>query len=84
MICSKNKYIKKDIAVEYKNFCSFDKGISPDDKKGFNEFLRSAANTFTQNVSRTKDSTYNLLKPLQKNKDIVLFSGDKDFGQSEL
>ena len=46
--------------------------------KIFHEFLRSATNTFTQNVYKTKDSTYNLLKPLQRNKDIVLLSGDKD------
>ena len=27
---------------------------------------------------RTKDSTYNLLKPLQRNKDVALLSGNKD------
>ena len=75
----KNKYIKKDIAVEFETLCSsVDKDISPDDKENFHEFLRSATNTFTQNVYRTKDSTYNLLKPLQTNKDIALLSGDKD------
>ena len=57
---------------------SVDKDISTDEKENFHEFLRSAKNTFTQNVYRTKDSTYNLLKPLQRNKDIVLLSGDKD------
>ena len=57
---------------------SVDKDISPDGKENFHEFLRSATNKFTQNVYRTKDSTYNLLKPLQRNKDIVLLSGDKD------
>ena len=40
--------------------------------------MRSATNTFTQNVYRTKGSTYNLLKPLQTNKDIILLSGDND------
>ena len=57
---------------------SVGKDISPDDKGNFHEFLRSATNTFTQNVYRTKDSTYKLLKPLQRNKDIVLLFGDKD------
>ena len=47
-------------------------------KQNFYEFWRSATDTFTQNGYRTKDSTYNLLKPLQRNKDIVLLSGDKD------
>ena len=75
----KNKYIKKDVAVEFETLCSsIDKDISLDDKENFRGFLRSATNTFTQYVYRTKDSTYNLLKPLQGNKDIVLLSGDKD------
>ena len=75
----KNKYIKKDIAVEFKTLCSsVDKNISPEDKENFHEFLRSATSTFTQSVYRTKDSIYNLLKPLQRNRDIVLLSGDKD------
>ena len=57
---------------------SVDKDISPDDKENFHEFLRWAADTFTQIVYRTKNSTYNLLKPLERNKDIVLLSDDKD------
>ena len=57
----KNKYIKKDIAVEFETLCSsVDKDISPDDKENFHEFLRSATNTFTQTVFRTKDNAYNL------------------------
>ena len=75
----KNKYIKKDIAVEFETLCSsVDKDISPDDKENFHEFLRSATNTFTQTVFRTKDNAYNLLKRLKTNKDIILLSGDKD------
>ena len=71
--------IKKDVAVEFETlYSSVDKDILPDDKENFHEFLRSATNTFTQNVYRTKDRSYNLLKPLQRNKDIVLLSGDKD------
>ena len=43
----KNKYIKKDIAVEFETLCSsVDKDISPDDKENFHEFLRLATNTF--------------------------------------
>ena len=37
----KNKYIKKDIAVEFETLCSsVDKDISPDDKENLHEFLR--------------------------------------------
>ena len=75
----KNKYIKKDIAVEFETLCSsVDRDISPDDKKKFHEFLRSATKTFTQNVYRTKENTHILLKALKTNKDIVLLSADKD------
>ena len=75
----KNNRIKKYIAVEFETLCSFvDTDISPDDKENFHEFFRSATNTFTQNVYRTRYNTYNLLKPLRRNKEIVLLSGDKD------
>ena len=75
----KNKYIKKDIAVDFETLCSsVNKDMSPDHKEHFHEFLRSDKSTFTQNVYRTKGDTYNLLKPLKTNKDIVLLSGDKN------
>ena len=41
-----------------------DKDISPDDQENVHEFLMSATSTIIQNVYRTKDSTYNLSKPL--------------------
>ena len=66
----KNKYIKKDIAVEFEILCcSVEKDILPDDKENFHEFL-SQLHTHLL-VYRTKDSTYNMLKPFQRNKDIV-------------
>ena len=75
----KNKYIKNDTFVEFESFSSsINKDISPDNTGNFHKFLRSATNTITQNIYRTKDSTYNLLKPLQRNKDIVLLSGEND------
>ena len=74
-----NKYIKKDIAGEFKTLCSsVNKDISLVDQENFREFLRSVTITFTQNVYRIKDRAYNLLKLLQTNKDIVQLSGDED------
>ena len=74
----KNKHIKKDIA-EFETLCSSNnKDISSDDKENFHELLRSATNTVTQNIYRTIDNTYNVLKPLKRNKDTVLLSDDKD------
>ena len=75
----KNKHIKKDIDVEFETLCrSNNKDISSDDNKNLHELLRPATNTFTQNIYRTIDNTYKVLKPLKRNKDIVLLSGDKD------
>ena len=74
----KNKHIKKDIDVEFETLCSSNnKDISSDDKENLHELLRPATNTFTQNIYRTIDNTYKVLKPLKRNKDIVLLSGDK-------
>ena len=67
-----NKYIKKDIACEFKTLCSsVNKDILPVDQENFHEFLRSVTITFTQNVYRIKVRAYNLLKLLQTSKDIV-------------
>ena len=76
----KNKHIKKDTAVEFETLCSsHDKEISTDDKGNFHELLRSATNIFNQNIYRTNNNTYNVLKPLKRNKNVVFLSGDKDF-----
>ena len=75
----KNKHIKKNIAVEFETLCSSNnKDISSDDKENFHELLKSATNTFPQNLYRTINNIYNVLKHLKRNKDIVLLSGDKD------
>ena len=75
----KNKHIKKDIDVEFETLCSSNnKDISSDDKENLHELLSPATNTFTQNIYRTIDNTYKVLKPLKRNKDIVLLSGDKE------
>ena len=83
----KSIYLPKDlepvtkfyIAVEFEAiYSSAVEVISLDDKENLHEFLRSTTNTFSQNGYKIKDNTYNLLKPLQRNKDIVLLSGDKD------
>ena len=74
-----NKYIKKNVAVVFETLCSsVDKDTSPDDQENFHEFLKSVTNAFTQNVHTSKDNTYNLLKSLKPNKNIVFLSGDKD------
>ena len=74
-----NKYIKKNVAVVFETLCSsVDKDTSPDDQENFHEFLKSVTNAFTQNVYTSKDNTYNLLKSLKPNKNIVFPSGNKN------
>ena len=70
----KNKHIKKYVVVEFETLCSSkDNDISPDDKENFHELLRSATNTFTQKVYRTKDKTYSVLNLYKKIKTLFYF-----------
>ena len=47
-------------------------------KKEFHEFLRGYTKIFIKNMNNTKDHTYNNLKILIKNKNLCVFSEDKD------
>ena len=52
--------------------------VSPELKEEFPQFLRNTTYTLTNNVYDSKDNTYNKTKSLRDNKNIVIFSGDKD------
>ena len=50
----KNKYVKRNIAVEFEALAlSVDGAVKPENKEAFHEFLRSHTNTFSQNVFRS-------------------------------
>ena len=75
----KNKFIRRNIAVELENLSnSINRFVQNDEKEAFHEFLCKYTNKFTQNVYHSKDDTFNKLKSLRNNDDIVILAGDKD------
>ena len=64
----KNKYIKRNIAVELEAVANtVSKDIKPDERENFHEFLRGSTKKFTENVYQTKDKTFHSLKDLRNN-----------------
>ena len=75
----KNKYVKRNLAVELEYLTSkVDKFVLAEDKENFHEYNRSTTNLFTENVYKSSDKTFAALKQLRENKDIVILNGDKD------
>ena len=65
--------------MEFENLINtIDKDIKDNNKQLAYDFLRSASNTFTQNIFRDKDNSFKSLGKLRNNTNIVLLSGDKD------
>ena len=76
---NKNRFIKRDIAVELENLATIlDKEVPSENKETFHEFLRSYTNRFAHNIYQTRDSTFKNLHALRTNREIVILSGDKD------
>ena len=59
----KNKFIKRDLAVEFKEF---------------HEFLRHATDLLSQNIYHTKDNTFKETHKIRNNNNVVILPGDKD------
>lgn len=75
----KNKFVKRNIAVELESLAHIvDSNVPAEVKEDFHEYLRGITNKFAQNIYHTKDNTFKSLKELRNNKDIVILSGDKD------
>ena len=75
----KSRLARKNIAIELEYLAhTVQKHISSENLENFHEYLHKMTNKFTQNIRHTKDNTYNHLRHLRSNKDIVLLSGDKD------
>ena len=75
----KNKFVKRDIAVEFENLLTkIDDAIPITEKENAYEFLRASTTNVSQNIFRCKDTVFKSLKNICDNKDIVLLSGDKD------
>ena len=75
---NKNKYVKRNIAVELESLAtSLDKFADQSLKEFFHEYLRSSTNVLAKNIYSDKDATFKSLNSLRKNKDVVL-AADKE------
>ena len=76
---NKSKNQQKFLAANLEFICQkVDKDIDQGMKEEFHKFLRGYTDIFIKNMNNTKDHTYNNLKELIKNKNLCVFSGDKD------
>ena len=63
----KNKYVKRNVAVEMKSRAvRLDKYVDVSMKETFHGFLRSSTNIISNNIYSEKDNTVKLLSPLIK------------------
>ena len=76
---NKNKYVKRNIAVELESLAtSLEKFVDQSLKEFFHEYLRSSTNVLVKNIYSDKDATFKSLHSLRKNKDIVVLATDKE------
>ena len=75
----KNKFIKRDLAVEFESLVTTaDKLITLEQKEEFHEFLRHTTDLLSQNVYHTKDNTFKETHKIRNNNNVVIPPGDKD------
>ena len=75
----KNKYVKRNIAVELESLAmSLDKFVDQSLKEFFHGYLRSSTNVLAKNIYSVKDVTFKSLNSLGKNKDVVVLAANKE------
>ena len=75
----KNKYVKRNIAVELESSgTSLDKCVDRSLKENFHEYLQSSTNVLAKNIYDDKDNAFKSLTGLKENKDIVVLAIEKE------
>ena len=75
----KNKYVKRNVAVELETFARFlDPHVTHRKNESFHEYLCSASNTITKNIYSDDNNTYKSLSNLINNTNIVVLAADKE------
>ncbi|XP_066926368.1 uncharacterized protein [Clytia hemisphaerica] len=75
----KNKFVKKDLAIELEHLAEqTDEFIDDNKREEYHEYLRKLTNNLSKNVYQSKDDTFKLTRELRENENIVILSGDKD------
>ena len=74
----KNKFIKRDLEVEFESLVTtVDELVTPE-KEESHEFLRHTTDLLSQNVYHTKDNTFKETHKIRNNNNVVILPGDKD------
>ena len=75
----KNKYVKRNLAVELNSLAtSLDTFVDQSLKEFFHEYLRFSINFLAKHIYSDKDTTFKSLNSLRKNKDIVALQVNKE------
>ena len=76
---NKNKYIKRDIAVEFETLATIlDSFVNQGSKETFHEYLRSSTKVIANNVYQDPDNTFKSLNNLRNNSNIMILSANKE------
>ena len=76
---NKNKYIKRDIAVEFESLATIlDPFVNQSSKETFLEYLRYSTKVIANNVYQDSDNTFKSLNNIQNNSNIIILSVDKE------
>ena len=74
---NKDKNIKRHIAANMESIAYIaSEKVDQNDLENFREFLRGYTDIFMKNVISTEDLTYQELKALIHNKDVVILKGE--------
>ena len=75
----KNKYIKRNLAVQFEALSpTLDPFINDDSKENFHDYLRSVTNIMSNNIYWDKDNVFKLLNRLRKTEHIVILSANNE------
>ena len=75
---NKNKYIKRDIAVEFEILTAIlDPFLNQSAKETFHEYLRSSTKVIANNVYQDSDNIFKSLNNLRNNSNIMILSAGK-------
>ena len=76
---NKNKYIKRDIAVEFETLATIlDPFVNQSSKETRHEYLKSSTKVIANNVYQDSDNIFKSVNNLRNNSNIIILSADKE------
>ena len=76
---NKNKYIKRDITVEFETLATIlDPFVNQSSKETCHEYLKSSTKVIANNVYQDSDNIFKSVNNLRNNSNIIILSADKE------